>query len=57
MAMLVWEQVRSDAFETWRTKVIGGWFVSFGEVGEDGYEEGFIFYPDPNHEWDGGSLP
>jgi hypothetical protein len=57
MAILVWEEVPSDAFEVWRTKVVGGWFVSFGESEEDGHDQGFVFYPDPSHEWDGGSLP
>lgn len=36
-----------------RAKVPGGWFVKV-----KGYEEySCFFYPDPDHEWDGSSLP
>ncbi len=49
-----------------RAKVPGGWFVLW--VSHQGIdvrhpmneslaeEHGFTFYPDPKHEWDGGSL-
>ena len=37
-----------------RAKVPGGWFVlsqfHFGPA------HGMVFYPDPEHKWDGGSL-
>jgi len=35
-------------------KVVGGWLV-FGKTA-DGTAV-LVFAPDPNHEWDGGSLP
>ena len=38
-----------------RAKVPGGWLViSQFQVGP---AHGLVFVPDPNHEWDGGSLP
>jgi hypothetical protein len=50
-----------------RAKVPGGWFVLWvSRQGIDvlhpmeespGEEHGLTFYPDPKHEWDGGSLP
>ena len=36
-----------------RAKVPGGWLVQVYQP--DGC--GITFYPDPEHEWDGGSLP
>lgn len=42
-----------------RAKVPGGWlvvshfFTSFASF----KDASVAFYPDPNHEWDGGSLP
>ncbi len=42
--------------ETWRAKVPGGWLVmSLIPVGKDTLST--MFYPDPQHEWDGSSLP
>jgi hypothetical protein len=50
-----------------RAKVPGGWFVLWVSrqgidvlhptVESASEEHGFTFYPDPKHEWDGGSLP
>ena len=38
-----------------RAKVPGGWLViSQFYIGG---AHGLVFLPDPNHEWDGGSLP
>lgn len=38
-----------------RAKVPGGWLViSQFKVGP---AHGLVFLPDPNHEWNGGSLP
>jgi hypothetical protein len=38
-----------------RAKVPGGWLViSQFKVGP---AHGLVYVPDPNHEWDGGSLP
>lgn len=40
-----------------RTKVPGGWLVFYtrglGGLGDSG----LTFYPDPEHKWDGNSLP
>jgi len=38
----------------WRAKIPGGWFVV---IGSPEGEAGVAFYPDPEHEWDGNSLP
>ncbi len=57
---LKWLQIREGGYRVdgpqfvWRTKVPGGWFVFVHRAGE---EAGAFFYPDPNHEWDGNSLP
>ena len=37
-----------------RAKVPGGWFVY---AVEGDASSGLTFFPDPNHEWDGNSLP
>jgi len=42
-----------------RAKVPGGWLVRWGEcvpINAYGYG-GMTFYPDPEHKWDGNSLP
>ena len=62
MNRIYWERLydverRSDGstYEhrtTYRAKVHGGWFVKVRD--RDG--NGLVFYPDPNHEWDGTSL-
>jgi len=36
--------------DCWRAKVPGGWFVHLVGAGP-------FFYPDPDHKWDGSSLP
>lgn len=38
----------------YRAKVPGGWLLATS--GGQGLS-GVTFYPDPRHEWDGGSLP
>lgn len=38
----------------YRARVPGGWLVATS--GGQGLS-GVTFYPDPRHEWDGGSLP
>jgi hypothetical protein len=50
---LVWEHLDTGtpAEYVWRTKVPGGWFIFIGS------EAGSFFYPDPQHKWDGNSLP
>ncbi len=52
---LIWETVDKGGFlkpRTQRVKVPGGWFiaVSFGHIH-------VFFYSDPEHVWDGSSLP
>jgi hypothetical protein len=37
-----------------RAKIPGGWLV-YGTTSGD--TASLVFVPDPNHEWDGGSLP
>ena len=37
----------------YRAKVPGGWLVCIW----DSYGIGLTFYPDPDHKWDGGTLP
>lgn len=41
------------ATKAFRAKVPGGWFVV--TCGNNGLS-GLTFYPDPKHEWNGGSL-
>ena len=62
--ILSWETVNttrdkqgllSSEYLVERAKVPGGWLViSQFKVGP---AHGLAFVPDPNHEWDGGSLP
>lgn len=40
--------------QVYRAKVPGGWLILTS--GGQGFS-GLTFYPDPKHEWDGGSLP
>jgi hypothetical protein len=43
---------RRSTFTVYRAKVPGGWLV----LGDGGNGlSGVTFYPDPRHEWDGGS--
>lgn len=58
MAKLVWEKLDSKieglpsfvgGVQICRAKVPGGWLISAGQ--------GTTFYPDPQHQWDGSSLP
>jgi hypothetical protein len=46
--VLRWETLNSQPV-TRRTKVPGGWLIAAPGAG-------LTFYPDPDHEWDGGSL-
>lgn len=47
-----WEKLKSSfRFSAiYRCKVPGGWLVMV-------YGSGVTFYPDPEHKWDGSSLP
>ncbi|MBN8248485.1 MAG: hypothetical protein J0L84_13725 [Verrucomicrobia bacterium] len=38
--------------DLYRAKVSGGWFILVTNNAR-----GLMFYPDPDHQWDGGSLP
>jgi hypothetical protein len=60
--VLKWEVIKCEmtpkgflsmAPETMRAKVPGGWFI-LAAIGAAG---GSFFYPDPEHLWDGASLP
>lgn len=50
--MIKWELLDQRTLME-RTKVPGGWLVKIW-IGTAG---SIAFYPDPNHEWDGNSLP
>ncbi len=43
-----WEEVPTKKLYVFRLKVRGGWLVKCNE--------GLTFFPDPEHEWDGGPL-
>lgn len=54
---MFWEKLESR-HGTLRAKVPGGWLVWVSEYhGVEGYSSGLTFYPDPEHDWDGTSLP
>ncbi len=63
-ARLSWENLADPEMggAVWRSKVPGGWLVyvynysdfSDENVGSWGHG-GLTFYPDPKHEWNGGS--
>jgi hypothetical protein len=40
-----------------RAKVPGGWLVSVFWSSIQAGGTSLMFYPDPNHDWDGNSLP
>jgi len=51
---------------SYRTKIPGGWLVEVSRVASGGGRDGFstsgtgvglAFVPDPEHKWDGNSLP
>ena len=62
--MLIWEKLKCETREkglfsqsapiVQRAKVPGGWFIRTTELTQGG---GAFFYPDPEHLWDGSSLP
>lgn len=43
-----WEEVPTRTLYVYRLKAKGGWLVKCNE--------GLTFLPDPEHEWDGGSV-
>jgi len=42
--------------ETWRARVPGGWLVLTVMRTGQAPAQSTTFYPDPSHEWDGGTL-
>lgn len=40
-----------------RAKVPGGWIVCLFYTSSGSGGPSMMFYPDPDHQWDGGSLP
>ena len=48
----VWEKLRTGFEATARAKLPGGWLIALGEGGA----RSVVFYPDPEHEWDGTTL-
>ena len=60
-ANLDWESLRSlrGSLRVKRAKVPGGWFVAVRDISTSSNCDaplGAFYYPDPNHEWNGGSL-
>ena len=57
---LVWHKLNSSSAggeffklgDVYRAKVPGGWLLLVTNNAR-----GLMFYPDPEHSWDGGSLP
>ena len=41
----------------YRTKVLGGWLIVWYWADSSGAFGGITFYPDPEHKWDGNSMP
>ena len=54
--MLNWEYLKGNKSVS-RAKVPGGWFIFVREGGHGESTGGGFFYPDPEHAWDGTSLP
>ncbi|WP_071789104.1 hypothetical protein [Leptolyngbya sp. Heron Island J] len=60
MAEFTWEKLYCKGqplggLGVWRAKVPGGWIIAIRCGGSEG--GGVTFYPDPHHQWDGGTLP
>ena len=61
MPKIIWETIETETKDALsysgatisRSKILGGWLVYAG-FSEQG---GVTFVPDPQHQWDGGSLP
>ncbi len=55
---LQWEYLSSGVISLHRAKVPGGWLIVLEQPTRSRVVyTGCTFYPDPKHEWDGGSLP
>jgi hypothetical protein len=59
MEMIDWKKLSTGGvdinFTFHRTKVPGGWFVAIHWQYSNAAS--ITFYPDPEHKWDGNSLP
>jgi len=67
--MIVWEKLDSEGprkglahpwqFDVLRAKVPGGWLVAVCKQFRTDLVRDYscTFYPDPNHMWDGSSIP
>ena len=49
-------EVFPKTVEAWRASVPGGWLVLTVMGTSNGVAQSTTFYPDPSHEWDGGTL-
>jgi hypothetical protein len=57
---LRWEEIMSRGLgfaTTFRANVPAGWFVFIKDSPGQYAYSGLTFYPDPEHKWDGNSLP
>jgi hypothetical protein len=57
--MLHWDEIKAKFSDGsmasfYRAKVPGGWLVG---IFLSGQAVSITFYPDPDHKWDGSSLP
>ena len=53
-----WQHLKNHPYlcEVYRAKVPGGWFVLLHTTGTVSSNT-VTFYPDPDHTWDGSSMP
>jgi hypothetical protein len=57
---LEWDYLPSNVSfsgDVFVARVPGGWFVTVKWSSGDSFAGGGFFYPDPEHKWDGKSLP
>ncbi|MGR5502005.1 hypothetical protein ACQKP3_14835 [Vibrio sp. DNB22_10_4] len=58
--VLSWQALKNfggSCHSTYRTKIPGGWLVSIHASFDSGLSCGVTFVPDPEHLWDGSSMP
>jgi len=48
---------RTSSRSVFRSKILGGWLVETRQATTNGVGIGLAFVPNPEHEWDGNSLP
>jgi len=60
-ARMIWEAIatppRTGTRGVYRSKIPGGWLVETKQTSSNGVGIGLAFVPDPEHKWDGNSLP